>query len=66
MVALIILQIVQVFVGVSACLILGALPFLSKTVREREQGVANMRDDNYDAINSARDSRLSLRKTRTD
>ena len=51
----------QVFLGTAGALIVGALPFLNKTVRDREKGVADMRDDKYDAVNAARDSRLSMK-----
>ncbi len=47
-----------VFLGVSAALVLGALPFVSKTVRQRENNVAAMRDAAIDAKDAARDSRL--------
>ncbi len=50
-----------VFIGVSAALIIGALPFASKTVREREDKVAAMRDAANDAKDAARDSRLRVR-----
>ena len=56
----------QVFAGTVGLLVLGGLPFFNKTVREREKGVAAMRDDNYDAINSARDSRLSMKPKKSD
>lgn len=48
----------QVLAGVSIAGILAALPFLSSTVREREQAVANMRDAAIDAKDEARNSRL--------
>ena len=62
MLAAIVEVLLQVFLGTVAALVLGGLPFLNKTVREREKGVADMRDDKFDAINSARDSRLSMKK----
>ena len=49
---------IQVLAGVSIAAILAALPFLSSTVREREQAVANMRDAAIDAKDEARNSRL--------
>lgn len=51
-------MLLKVFAGVSVAGILAALPFLSSTVREREQAVANMRDAAIDAKDEARNSRL--------
>lgn len=48
----------HVLFGVSAALVIGALPFVSKTVRKREANVAAMRDAAADAKDSARDQRL--------
>ena len=48
----------QVFAGVTAGLILAGLPFLSSTVREREQAVAEMRDAALDAKDNARNARM--------
>jgi hypothetical protein len=54
----------NVFLGVSAALALGAIPFAFKNVRQRENQVAAMRDAAYDAKDAARDSRLSIRRDR--
>jgi hypothetical protein len=51
-----------VFLGVSAALALGAIPFTFKNVRQRENQVAAMRDAAYDAKDAARDSRLSIKR----
>lgn len=54
-----------VFVAVVGVLALAGLPFLSKEIRRREQNVASMRDDSYeakergDAKDAARDNRLT-------
>jgi len=48
----------QVFAGVTAALIIAGLPFLSSTVRQREQAVAEMRDAALDAKDSARNARM--------
>ena len=48
----------HVLFGVSAALVIGALPFLSRTVRKREENVAAMRDAAADAKDNARDQRL--------
>ena len=50
--------VLQVLAGVSIAAVLAALPFLSSTVREREQAVASMRDAAIDAKDEARNSRL--------
>ena len=49
---------VKVLTGVSIAAVLAALPFLSSTVRQREQAVANMRDAAIDAKDEARNARL--------
>lgn len=54
-----------VFLGVTAALVFGALPFVSKTVRQRENNVAAMRDAAADAKDAARDSRLMIRREKT-
>ena len=46
------------FAGVTAALILAGLPFLSPTVRQREQAVAEMRDAALDAKDNARNARM--------
>jgi len=51
-----------VFAVVTGALIVGSLPFLNKTVREREANVAGMRDASYDAKDAARDSRLRVKR----
>lgn len=51
-----------VFLGVSAALAFGAIPFAFKSVRQKENQVAAMRDAAYDAKDAARDSRLSIRR----
>ena len=51
-----------VFAVVTGALIVGSLPFLNKTVREREGNVAAMRDASYDAKDAARDSRLRVKR----
>lgn len=43
-------------------MLIAALPFISKTVRQREQNVAAMRDAVMDAKDDARSARLSLKK----
>ena len=48
----------QVLSGVVIAAIVAGLPFLSSTVREREQAVANMRDASLDAKDEARNARL--------
>lgn len=48
----------HVLLGVLAGLSIGALPFISKTVRKREANVAAMRDAAADAKDAARDQRL--------
>ncbi len=48
----------HVVLGVSAALVFGALPFISRTVRKREANVAAMRDAAADAKDAARDQRL--------
>ena len=54
-----------VFLAVVGVLAFAGLPFLSKTIRQREQNVASMRDDSYeakergDAKDAARDNRLT-------
>jgi hypothetical protein len=52
----------NVFLGVAAALAFGALPFAFKSVRQKENQVAAMRDAAYDAKDAARDSRLSIRR----
>ena len=51
-----------VFAVVTGALLIGSLPFLNKTVREREENVAAMRDASYDAKDAARDSRLRVKR----
>ena len=51
-----------VFVGVLTALAVGALPLLNKSVYNREQQIAELRDQSFDAKNAARDSRLSIRR----
>ncbi len=54
-----------VLFAVVGVLALAGLPFLSKEIRRREQNVASMRDDSYeakergDAKDAARDNRLT-------
>lgn len=48
----------HVFLGVSACLVLAAIPFGFKIVRQRESNVVTMRDAAADAKDNARDQRL--------
>lgn len=52
----------KVTVGVVIGMVVAGLPLLNKTVYEREQNVHKMRDDQYDAKDSARNSRLSRKK----
>lgn len=52
-----------VFLGVALSCAVGALPFLSKRVRQKEHEIADMRDSQYeqlDAKSAARNQRLSL------
>lgn len=50
----------RVLLGVAvACAVAGA-PLLSKKVRDREQGIANMRDSVADAKDEARNARLRV------
>ena len=48
----------RVALGLTIGLIIAGLPLMNKTVYEREQAVARMRDDSYDAKDAARASRL--------
>lgn len=50
-----------VVLGVSVAMVIGALPLLNKKVRQRENEVANMRDDVIDRKDAARNSRLTLK-----
>ena len=50
--------------AVVGAMLLSSVPFLSKQVRKREANVAAMRDDSYDAKDSARDSRLRVKRDR--
>uniref|UniRef100_A0A061QZC5 Transmembrane protein n=1 Tax=Tetraselmis sp. GSL018 TaxID=582737 RepID=A0A061QZC5_9CHLO len=52
-----------VFLGVTASCVLCAVPFFFKSVRDREQQVAELRDAQYEAMDAkaaARNQRLSL------
>jgi hypothetical protein len=51
-----------VWAGVAGACVLAALPFLNKTVYQREQQVAQMRDAVMDAKDEARNSRLSTKR----
>lgn len=51
-----------VFAGVAVAMALASLPLLNKTVYQREQNVAAMRDASYDAKDDARNSRLRIKK----
>jgi hypothetical protein len=53
----------RVAAGVALCLVIAALPLLSKKVRAREDAIAGMRDEVYDK-NAARTARLSTRGAR--
>jgi len=50
-----------VFWGTLACLGLSAVPFLFKTVRDREKNVHRMREESIDAKDDARNSRLRVK-----
>lgn len=50
----------NVALGLTLGMTIAGLPLLNKTVYEREQQVARMRDEAYDAKNMARDERLKL------
>lgn len=52
-----------VFGALAGVLVLCGLPFLSKTIYEKEQKVAEMRDASYDAKDEARNQRLSLKRS---
>lgn len=51
-----------VLVGVVGAMVVAGIPFISKTVRQREQKVAEMRDAVYDAKDAARNARLSIKR----
>jgi len=52
----------KVLVGVLVGCAIAAVPFAFKTVRQREQVVAEARDGAYDARDDARNARLSAKK----
>lgn len=56
----------KVAVGLMLGMTIAGLPLLNKTVYEREQQVARMRDEAYDAKNMARDERLKLSARKND
>jgi hypothetical protein len=56
----------KVVVGLMLGMTIAGLPLLNKTVYEREQQVARMRDEAYDAKNMARDERLKLSAKKND
>jgi hypothetical protein len=56
----------KVVVGLMLGMTIAGLPLLNKTVYEREQQVARMRDEAYDAKNMARDERLKLSSRKSD
>lgn len=47
---------------VAGAMVVAGLPFLNKTIYQREQNVAAMRDAVIDAKDDARSARLSLKK----
>ena len=49
-----------VFAGVAGFMVLAGLPLLNKTIYQREQNVANMRDSAMDAKDAARNARLRV------
>ena len=49
-----------VFFGVLGFMTLAGLPFLNKTVYQREQNVAQMRDNAMEAKDAARNARLRV------
>lgn len=53
-----------IFFGTMIGLTVSAMPFMSKTVREREHAVHRMRDESYDAKEQARNERLSRKAVR--
>jgi len=55
----------RVFAGVLFFMGVAALPLMFKSVRDRENSVARMRDDSYDvkdAKDTARNDRLTVKK----
>ena len=52
-----------VFGTVAIVLTVCGLPFLSKTVLDKEQKIAEMRDASYDAKDEARNQRLSIKRS---
>lgn len=55
---------VKVGLGVLLGLSVAALPLLNKTVRAREEAVAEMRDASYAQKDVARDARMSIKRDR--
>lgn len=49
-----------VLIGVLGFMTLAGLPLLNKTIYQREQNVANMRDSAADAKDAARNARLRV------
>ena len=49
-----------VLFGVGGFMLLAGLPLLNKTIYQREQNVANMRDSAADAKDAARNARLRV------
>jgi len=49
-----------VLLGVGGFMLLAGLPLLNKTIYQREQNVANMRDSAADAKDAARNARLRV------
>jgi hypothetical protein len=54
-----------IFLGVTAALVVAGLPLMNKRVYATEQKMAEMRDNQYDAMdfkNEARNARLSIKR----
>ena len=52
-----------VFASVAAIFAFCSLPFFNKTVLDRENKLAEMRDAQYDAKDEARNQRLSIKRS---